>query len=103
MVSRQRAKKLELAVRPERVRAAVDLLEQKASPAEAGVYRRMLVDIAERAANASKEGGFLGFGGVRVSDREHSLINEVKRAAGMRDELTRTNSLHMEIQFHRSG
>jgi hypothetical protein len=65
------------------VRAAVDLVAQKASPAEAGVYRKMLVDIAERAANASKEGGFLGFGGVHVSDSEHSFINEVKRAAGI--------------------
>jgi hypothetical protein len=67
----------------EHVRAAVDLVAQKASPAEAGVYRKMLVDIAERAANASKEGGFLGFGGVRVSDSEQAFINEVKRAAGI--------------------
>jgi len=98
----QQMQNLKIAVL-ERVSAAADLVAQKASPAEAGVYRKMLVDIAERAANASKEGGFLGFGGVRVSDSEHLFINDVKRAAGMRDELTQTNSPLMDIQFHRSG
>ena len=27
--------------------------------------------------------GFLGFGGVRVSDAEHAFITEVKQAAGL--------------------
>ncbi|MEO6029953.1 MAG: hypothetical protein ABIR79_24060 [Candidatus Binatia bacterium] len=65
-----------------RVRSAVELVVQKGSPAEAAAYRAMLVDVAERAANAAKEGGFLGFGGARVSASEESLINEVKKAAG---------------------
>ena len=33
-----------------------------------------------RPQNASKEGGFLGFGGVRVSDKEQAFISEVKAA-----------------------
>src|SRR6185436_8184103 len=61
----------------ERVKSAVELVARKASPAEADAYRKMLVDVAEHAANASKEGGFLGFGGVRVSDRESAFISEV--------------------------
>jgi len=39
--------------------------------------------VAERAAGASKEGGFLGFGGVRVSDKEQAFIAEVRAAAGI--------------------
>jgi len=67
----------------ERVKAAVGLVASKASPAEADAYRNMLAGIARKAAEASKEGGFLGFGGVRVSDAEHAFITEVKQAAGL--------------------
>ena len=63
----------------ERARSAVSLVSRKASPAEADAYRTMLVGVAEKAANAAKEGGFLGFGGVRVSDKEQAFITEVKR------------------------
>jgi hypothetical protein len=65
----------------ERVRSAVALVASKASPAEAEAYRQMLVSVAEQAANASKEGGFLGFGGVRVSDKEQAFISEVTTAS----------------------
>ena len=61
----------------------IDLVAKKASPAEADAYRNMLVAIAQKAAEASKEGGFLGFGGVRVSDAVRALITEVRRAAGL--------------------
>ncbi len=67
----------------ERVRSAVALLDGKASPAEAEAYKKMLVNVAEQAANASKEGGFVGFGGVRVSDKEQAFITEVRSAAGV--------------------
>ena len=66
----------------ERVKSAVALVAGKATPAEADAYRKMLVSVAEDAANAAKEGGFLGFGGVRVSDKEQAFITEVKAAAG---------------------
>ncbi len=64
----------------ERVRSAVAVVGAKATMAEAEAYRQMLVSVAEQAANASREGGFLGFGGVRVSDKEHAFITEVKAA-----------------------
>jgi len=67
----------------ERARAAVALVAAKATPAEAEAYRQMLVSVAEQAANASKEGGFLGFGGVRVSDKEQAFITEVKTATAV--------------------
>lgn len=52
----------------------------KASATEAEPYRTMLVSVAEQASNASREGGFLGFGGVRVSDKERAFISEFKAA-----------------------
>lgn len=67
----------------DRVRQAVALVAQKASVAEADAYRAMVVAVAEKAASASKEGGFLGFGGVLVSDKEQAFIGEVRRAAGL--------------------
>jgi hypothetical protein len=67
----------------ERVKSAVALVAAKASPAEADAYKQMLVGVAQQAADASKEGGFLGFGGVRVSDKEKAFIAEVKTASGV--------------------
>jgi hypothetical protein len=67
----------------ERVKSAVELVARKASPAEAAAYQAMLAGVAQKAAEASKEGGFLGFGGVRVSAAEHAFIAEVKQAAGL--------------------
>jgi len=67
----------------ERAKSAVELVARKGSPAEADAYRKMLVDVAQKAAEAAKEGGFLGFGGVRVSDPEQAFINEVKKAVGL--------------------
>ncbi|MBL0291968.1 MAG: hypothetical protein IPQ15_15330 [Betaproteobacteria bacterium] len=67
----------------ERVKSAAGLVAAKGSPAEASAYQTMLVGVAEKAASASKEGGFLGFGGVRVSDKEQAFITEVKKAVGL--------------------
>jgi hypothetical protein len=67
----------------DRVKSAADLVTGKASPAEAEAYKKMLVSVAQEAANASKEGGFLGFGGVRVSDKEQAFIAEVSKAVGI--------------------
>jgi hypothetical protein len=67
----------------ERVTSATAAISAKASPAEADAYRRMLVAVAEEAANAAKEGGFLGIGGVRVSEKERTFIDEVSKAAGL--------------------
>jgi len=63
-----------------RITEVVDLLSRKATPDEIQAYKKMVMVVAEKAANASKEGGFLGFGGVRVSNAEQSFLNEVKGA-----------------------
>lgn len=67
----------------ERVKSAVALVAAKASPVEAEAYKQMLLGVAQQAADASKEGGLLGFGGVRVSDKEKAFIAELKAAAGI--------------------
>lgn len=64
----------------DRVREAADLVSRKAAPDEANTYKQMIMNVAEKAASASKEGGFLGFGGVRVSRAEESFLHEVKAA-----------------------
>src|SRR5580698_4329478 len=44
-----------------------DLLGQKATPEEAAEFKQWLAKVAQATAEASKEGGFLGFGGTLVS------------------------------------
>ncbi len=53
------------------------------SPAEADEYKKWLVSCATRTAGASKEGGFLGFGGTLVSEAESSAISELASALGV--------------------
>jgi hypothetical protein len=57
----------------------VALLQQKA-PAALEDYKKWSLDVAEKVASAAKEGGFLGFGGERVSANEKALIDNIKLA-----------------------
>ncbi|NJM09202.1 hypothetical protein HC891_27880, partial [Candidatus Gracilibacteria bacterium] len=43
-------------------------------------YRTWLFDLAQRVANASREGGFLGIGGDAVDAREQGLLDALKTA-----------------------
>ena len=64
-------------------RALASLVDRKATREEAEGVKRWLVTIAQRAAEAAKEGGFLGVGGARVSETETAAIREVARALGI--------------------
>jgi hypothetical protein len=55
------------------------LLDAKA-PEDATAFKSWLQAIAERVADASKEGGFLGFGGVQVSDAEKATLADIAGA-----------------------
>ena len=55
------------------------LLEAKA-PEDAQAFKAWLEDIARRVAEAAKEGGFLGFGGVQVSEAEKATLAEIATA-----------------------
>jgi hypothetical protein len=59
------------------------LIDAKA-PGDAPGFKTWLHHIAEGAAEASSEGGFLGFGGVQVSDAEKATLGEVSSALGLR-------------------
>ena len=50
---------------------------------EVDEYRRFLLDVAQKAAEASKEGGFLGIGAVLVSDQEKAAIARLTEALGV--------------------
>jgi hypothetical protein len=65
----------------QRLRDAVALVEQKATPEEAEAYKRFIVDLAERVAEAHKE-GLLGLTGERVSEAERAAIEKIKEAVG---------------------
>jgi hypothetical protein len=58
--------------------AAVNaIVSAKASPEDAEAYRAWLKDAAQEAANAAKEGGFLGFHAVRVSEGEQRMLDRL--------------------------
>ncbi len=57
-------------------------IDAKCSAEEAAAFKKWLVALAQRVAEASNEGGFFGFGGVRVSDAEKKAISEVEAALG---------------------
>ena len=63
--------------------AAVKLVDDKCSAAEAKAYREWSAKIANTVANAAKEGSILGFGGERVSAEESELIIKIEAALGV--------------------
>ena len=50
------------------------------SPADAEAYRDIVLTAATRAAEASKEGGFLGIGGTKVSEAEQRALDDIRTA-----------------------
>jgi hypothetical protein len=62
--------------------AAAAIVTQK-SPAEADEFKNWLMSIANKTAEAAKEGGFLGFGGTLVSDKEKSELANLAAALGV--------------------
>lgn len=59
--------------------SVAQLVDAKAGT-DAPAFKMWLTGIAERVAAASKEGGFLGFGGVAISDAEKATLEEVSGA-----------------------
>ena len=57
------------------------ILDEKA-PEDAAAFKVWLLQVAQKAAEAGTEGGFLGFGGVAVSDAEKATLAEISAALG---------------------
>jgi hypothetical protein len=67
----------------EGLRQVAALLDAKA-PADAAAFKSWLQSIAQHVAEASKEGGFLGFGGVQVSDAEKATLGQIASALNLK-------------------
>ena len=63
------------------LRAVASLVDAKA-PGDAAGFKTWLQHVAQKAAEAGNEGGFLGFGGVQVSDAEKATLSEIAGALG---------------------
>jgi hypothetical protein len=50
------------------------------SPADAAAYRNMVLSVAQKTAEAAKEGGFLGIGGTQVSKEEQAALEAIRAA-----------------------
>jgi hypothetical protein len=59
------------------------LLNEKATPEEATETKQWLIKVAQATAEATKEGGFLGFGGTLVSDEEKAALARVNSSLGL--------------------
>jgi hypothetical protein len=63
----------------EHLRDAVELLERKATPDELEGYRRFVLTLADKVANAHREGG------TSVGEAEQAAIDEISRTVGSPD------------------
>ena len=62
------------------LRAVQALVAAKAASEEAAAFGQWLVTAAQAAADAAKEGGFMGFGAKQVSEREEAMLDQVRAA-----------------------
>jgi len=62
---------------------AAQIADAKADSAEAQAFREWLLECAQRAAEAAKEGGFLGFRAVQISEGEEKMLAEVRQTLGL--------------------
>lgn len=64
------------------LREVAGIVRAKASPEEADGFGRWVVTVAQAAADAAKEGGFMGFGAEQVSAGESSMLSKLRNAVG---------------------
>lgn len=57
---------------------SIELIEAKEDATIVNDYKKWLLIIAKKVANAAKEGDFLGFGGERFSEKEQRLYRKLK-------------------------
>lgn len=64
----------------EELQSVHSLVAAKSDPEEAAAFGRWMVASAQAAADAAKEGGFMGFGAEQVSQRERDMLERVRVA-----------------------
>jgi len=60
-----------------RLAEALRIIDEK-SPEDSDAYRSFVVAVARAAAEAHKEGGFIGIGGRKISDEEAAALKEIQ-------------------------
>ena len=61
-----------------RLREALGIVDEKGGPGDGDAYRDFIVSVARAAAEAHKEGGFIGIGGKQISDEEQRALDEIQ-------------------------
>jgi hypothetical protein len=64
----------------EELREVRAMVAARATPEEASAFGRWLLATAQAAADAAKDGGFMGFGAKQVSDGEQAMLDKVRAA-----------------------
>jgi hypothetical protein len=62
------------------LRAVGAIVAQKGTPDDVAALRDWLLEVAQDAANAAKEGGFMGFRAERVSEGEQRMLDSLREA-----------------------
>jgi len=57
---------------------ALRLLEENGSPEDAEAYKGFVMSVGQAAAEAHKEGGFVGIGGKQVSAEEQAALDQIR-------------------------
>ena len=60
-----------------RLKEALRIVDEK-SPEDSDAYRSFIVAVARGAAEAHKEGGFIGIGGRKISEEEAAALDEIQ-------------------------
>jgi hypothetical protein len=61
---------------------ANEIVTAKATPDEAEAFRAWIMECAQRAAEAAKEGGFMGFRAEQVSQGEQDMLAQLRSTLG---------------------
>jgi hypothetical protein len=64
------------------LRAVNALVSEKGTAEEAAAMRKWVIDAAQDAADAAKEGGFMGWHAERVSEGEQRMLDSLREALG---------------------
>ena len=66
----------------EELGAVSGIVSSKATAEETAAFKQWLLTTAQAAADAAKEGGFMGFGATQVSEGEKNMLDQVRAAIG---------------------
>jgi hypothetical protein len=67
----------------DRCTRAAELVDSRVEPMAAAEYKSWIAGAAQSVIESVTTGGFLGFGGERVTDSEQSFLNRVRAALGL--------------------